>query len=237
MPEASTRASVTLSERSGSFTVSWLPINTPGIEPIRTTRGAEVDATGEEAANPGPVKRSWKRSVPKSGAVGGGAIIITSEASEPTGKATMKMPSPGAGAPSCRPPHQERATGGRRNASKGRSADHERDPEHLLPVLSYRRRSGRRAGRQRHPEQRRGAEPVSIHIASRAWTCPSWRCLAAPNDLKIAPCRMSVPIATVGLKPKTRISIGVIREPPPIPVMPTRRPIRRPATDSFQSTT
>src|SRR3954466_7914992 len=46
---------------------------------------------------------------------------------------------------------------------------------------------------------------------------------------------MSVPIATVGLKPKTRISIGVIREPPPMPVMPTSKPISRPASDSFQS--
>jgi hypothetical protein len=48
---------------------------------------------------------------------------------------------------------------------------------------------------------------------------------------------MSVPIATDGLKPKTRTSIGVINEPPPIPVMPTSRPMRSPATESFQSTT
>src|SRR4051794_15478824 len=80
-----------------------------------------------------------------------------------------------------------------------------------------------------------GAEPISIHITRRAWTCPSCRCRAAPNDLKIAPRRMSVPIATVGLKPKTRIRIGVISDPPPIPVIPTRRPIRRPAIESFQS--
>ena len=86
------------------------------------------------------------------------------------------------------------------------------------------------------PSSEKGAEPISIHIASRAWTCPNCRCRTAPNDLKMAPWRMSVPIATVGLKPKTRISIGVISEPPPMPVMPTRRPTRRPATDSFQST-
>jgi hypothetical protein len=53
----------------------------------------------------------------------------------------------------------------------------------------------------------------------------------------MAPWRMSVPIATDGLKPKIRTSIGVIKEPPPIPVMPTSKPIRSPATESFQSTT
>ena len=62
------------------------------------------------------------------------------------------------------------------------------------------------------------------------------RCGAAPDDLKMAPWRMSVPIATDGLKPKIRTSIGVIKEPPPIPVMPTRRPISSPATESFHST-
>jgi hypothetical protein len=44
------------------------------------------------------------------------------------------------------------------------------------------------------------------------------------------------PDPTDGLKPKTRTSMGVISEPPPIPVMPTRRPISSPATESFQST-
>src|SRR5512132_1500950 len=39
---------------------------------------------------------------------------------------------------------------------------------------------------------------------------------------------MSVPIAVVGLTPKRRTSRGVIREPPPIPVMPTRKPTPKP---------
>src|SRR5688572_28362700 len=47
---------------------------------------------------------------------------------------------------------------------------------------------------------------------------------------------MSVPIATVGLKPRRKTSIGVISEPPPIPVIPTRMPMKRPARDSFGST-
>ena len=74
-----------------------------------------------------------------------------------------------------------------------------------------------------------GAEPTSIHIASGTCTFPSWRWRTAPNDLKTAPCRMSVPTAVFGSKPKSRISIGVISEPPPIPVMPTSTPISRPA--------
>ena len=45
-----------------------------------------------------------------------------------------------------------------------------------------------------------------------------------------------MPIATVGLKPKRKTSIGVISEPPPIPVMPTSTPMNSPAIESFQST-
>src|SRR5215204_1016756 len=39
---------------------------------------------------------------------------------------------------------------------------------------------------------------------------------------------MSVPIAVVGLIPNSRTSSGVIRDPPPIPVMPTRNPTPKP---------
>src|SRR3954467_4519307 len=39
---------------------------------------------------------------------------------------------------------------------------------------------------------------------------------------------MSVPIAVVGWMPKMRISSGVIREPPPMPVMPTSTPMPNP---------
>ena len=65
---------------------------------------------------------------------------------------------------------------------------------------------------------------------------PSIRCRAAPNDLKIAPWRMSVPTATFASKPKNRIRIGVIRLPPPMPVMPTRTPTRSPARENCQVT-
>src|SRR5215213_3608987 len=57
----------------------------------------------------------------------------------------------------------------------------------------------------------------------------------APTVLKTAPWAMSVPIATVGLNPNAITSSGVMSEPPPIPVRPTRPPISRPERESFQS--
>src|SRR5206468_6909320 len=86
------------------------------------------------------------------------------------------------------------------------------------------------------PRSAIGAEPSSIQHARRACTVPSIRCRAAPKDLKTAPCSRSVPTATFASKPKIRIRIGVINEPPPIPVMPTRIPTRRPARANCQVT-
>ena len=45
---------------------------------------------------------------------------------------------------------------------------------------------------------------------------------------------MSVPTAYVGWKPKTITRIGVINEPPPIPVRPTIEPISRPVSVNCQ---
>jgi hypothetical protein len=56
----------------------------------------------------------------------------------------------------------------------------------------------------------------------------------APTVLKIAPWRMSVPTASVGLKPKTITRIGVISDPPPMPVMPTRAPMSNPVRTNCQ---
>ena len=83
------------------------------------------------------------------------------------------------------------------------------------------------------PTSDSGAEPTSIQSASGTCTLPSCRWRTAPNDLKTAPWRMSVPTAVFGSKPKSRISIGVIRLPPPMPVMPTRTPTSRPAIDEL----
>ena len=43
-------------------------------------------------------------------------------------------------------------------------------------------------------------------------------------------------LAVDGGMPKRKTRMGVMSEPPPIPVMPTRRPVKSPATVSFQST-
>jgi hypothetical protein len=85
------------------------------------------------------------------------------------------------------------------------------------------------------PRSENGADPSSIQPASRARTFPMRRCCMAPTDLKAAPCAMSVPIAVVGGTPNRNTSSGVINEPPPIPVMPTSRPVNSPRTVYFQS--
>jgi hypothetical protein len=66
-----------------------------------------------------------------------------------------------------------------------------------------------------------GAELPAAHRAER---------------LEDAPWRMSVPTATLALKLKRMIRIGVIRLPPPMPVRPTRTPTRSPASESCQVT-
>src|SRR5258708_32151117 len=86
------------------------------------------------------------------------------------------------------------------------------------------------------PARDGGPEPRTSQSVSRPCTVPSRRWRIAPNDLKIAPCTMSVPTANVGLKPKTITRIGVISEPPPIPVKPTIEPIRRPVSVNCQVT-
>ena len=43
-----------------------------------------------------------------------------------------------------------------------------------------------------------------------------------------------MPTAIFASKPKSRISIGVIRLPPPMPVMPTSTPTSRPASENCQ---
>jgi len=86
------------------------------------------------------------------------------------------------------------------------------------------------------PTSEAGIDPTSIQPASRARTFPMRRCCTAPTVLKTAPCAMSVPMAVVGGIPKTKTRIGVMSDPPPIPVMPTSSPVRRPTRTSCQVT-
>ena len=86
------------------------------------------------------------------------------------------------------------------------------------------------------PSSENGALPINIQPESRACTVPRLRCRIAPTVLKIAPWRMSVPTASVGWKPNRMTRIGVISDPPPIPVIPTRVPISRPVRTNCQVT-
>ena len=116
-------------------------------------------------------------------------------------------------------------------------ADHERDPEDLLrgvlvavavAFLSHQDDSAT-------PSSENGAEPSSIHTARRAWTWPELAVLRGAERLE------DRAVDDVGADRDRRLeaededSIGVISEPPPMPVMPTSRPIRSPASESFQS--
>src|SRR5215210_941285 len=62
------------------------------------------------------------------------------------------------------------------------------------------------------------------------------QCLYPPTVFVTAAYARSVPMAVVGVTPKTRISIGVISDPPPMPVMPTRIPTPRPKATRAKST-
>ena len=169
IPESeSTSESETRSARSGSFTVSWLPISTPGIEPIRSQPVAPR-STLPVTKWPKPATQSssaaWKRSVPTIlAAVSGKATIITSP---------KNVPEPTEVRPTMKPPKMPIRTAivlSRRCSRNGASlperaqerldeeadpADHERDPEHLLggalvPVAV----AVGEPRRHRHPEQR-----------------------------------------------------------------------------------
>src|SRR5262249_35595823 len=84
------------------------------------------------------------------------------------------------------------------------------------------------------PTSEHGPDPSSNQAASGRLTVPRRRWRTAPKLLKIAPWTRSVPTAGFGSKPKIRISIGVIRLPPPLPRMPTRTPTRKPASTNCQ---
>ena len=50
-------------------------------------------------------------------------------------------------------------------------------------------------------------------------------CTTLPAVFIAAACNRSVPTAAAGCMPNSRMSIGVINEPPPMPVMPTSMPM------------
>src|SRR3954469_18503490 len=75
-----------------------------------------------------------------------------------------------------------------------------------------------------------GTEPTAIHVDSPI-SMVRWRRKRAPPTVFVtAPYAKSVPTAVTGLIPKTMISSGVIRDPPPMPVSPTSVPTPNPNT-------
>jgi hypothetical protein len=74
------------------------------------------------------------------------------------------------------------------------------------------------------PRKAIGTEPATIHPTTRRLTVPFFRCTNAPTGRMITAATRSLEIADDGLIPKSRMSIGVIRAPPPAPVRPTRNP-------------
>jgi hypothetical protein len=62
----------------------------------------------------------------------------------------------------------------------------------------------------------------------RPATLPFLEWMAVPAVFVVAAKSRSVPTAVSGWTPKSSISNGVIREPPPIPVRPTRAPTTKP---------
>lgn len=59
-------------------------------------------------------------------------------------------------------------------------------------------------------------------------TVPRARWVMVPALLVIDAKARSVPTATDGLTPNSKVRSGVISEPPPTPVMPTSRPTAKP---------
>ena len=63
-------------------------------------------------------------------------------------------------------------------------------------------------------------------ISQRTFPCSL--CAAVPKPLVMAAKAKSVPTAVVGATPKIMVSSGVMSDPPPTPVMPTKRPTNAP---------
>ena len=77
---------------------------------------------------------------------------------------------------------------------------------------------------QEVPKNAIGTEPSTSHPTRRRLTVPLVKWTIAPTGRITTAATRSLEIAVDGLIPKSRISIGVIRAPPPAPVKPTRKP-------------
>ena len=74
------------------------------------------------------------------------------------------------------------------------------------------------------PRNAIGTEPSDISPTRRRFTVPLCRWTAAPTGRITTAATRSLEMAAAGLTENSRISIGVIRAPPPAPVSPTSSP-------------
>ena len=81
-----------------------------------------------------------------------------------------------------------------------------------------------------------GKLPLANRRTIRQFTVPLSPCTMVPTLFVADAYSRSVPTAVAGWMPNTNISNGVINDPPPTPVCPTRRPTSRPETAKRRST-
>ena len=75
-----------------------------------------------------------------------------------------------------------------------------------------------------------GKAPTHRRRTMSQRTVPRRRWVKVPAVLVIEANARSVPTATDGGTPNSKVSSGVISEPPPTPVMPTSKPTAKPET-------
>ncbi len=73
-----------------------------------------------------------------------------------------------------------------------------------------------------------GMLPLARRMTAGQWMLRAHPCTTPPPALVAAAYSRSVPTAVAGCTPNSRISKGVISEPPPTPVMPTSKPTLKP---------
>ena len=98
----------------------------------------------------------------------------------------------------------------------------------LTTALGLRRRCRSRAApaRRRTPT---GPSRCTSHLTRPRLTVPRRRCTAPPTGFITIDATRSLDTAASGWMPNSRIIIGVIRAPPPMPVRPTTKPTNSPA--------
>src|SRR3954469_4538610 len=222
----------------GTRPTSAVPIHTPGIDPSRIVpMRAKSTLRPIQCASPGAVSISaaWKTSVPPTRrGVRRNSRINAGPISAPL--PTDVRPST---SPSTRPidtaPAFERAVSGTSARSFGARANSARastasETTMRAPATSASTTVTSRFSRSSSatPAMEPGTLPNAIHFDTPRSTVPLRRWRQPPTVFVIAPYARSVPMATTGWTPTTRIRSGVMSEPPPMPVSPIRMPTPRP---------